>query len=61
MSRLALTFLTLAAGCALLAFLAPAKPAIWEFVGKTGAAINGVLFLAALLVGRRIKFDPVLR
>lgn len=33
----------------------------WEIAAKSGAVLFGTLFAASLLVGRRIKFDPVLR
>ncbi|MGA6096733.1 PA3371 family protein [Stutzerimonas marianensis] len=33
----------------------------WDLALKGGAVLFGILFLASLLVGRKIKFDPVLR
>jgi len=32
-----------------------------ETAAKAGIGIFGLLFIASLFVGRRIKFDPVLR
>jgi len=36
-------------------------PEVWDTAAKCGAAIFGILFTVSLVIGRRIKFDPVLR
>lgn len=60
MSLLAFVFLLLSATCAL-------TSTSLEIMGGWGVAINiaaaifGLLFFCSLLVGKRIKFDPVLR
>ncbi|MDX2352506.1 MULTISPECIES: PA3371 family protein [Pseudomonadaceae] len=36
-------------------------PNFWDTLVTTGSAVFAVLFAITLLVGRRIKFDPVLR
>jgi len=61
MSRFALTCLLLTAGCAYGAFLGPESLAPLNAVCKAGLGIFGSLSLFALMIGRRIKFDPVLR
>lgn len=33
----------------------------WELVAKGGAVLFGAFFVVSLLIGKRIKFDPVLR
>jgi hypothetical protein len=33
----------------------------WELVAKGGAVLFGAFFVVSLLIGRRIKFDPMLR
>ncbi|MCQ4311830.1 hypothetical protein NAV33_07960 [Pseudomonas stutzeri] len=60
MSIYALVFFLLSIGCG--AFSAGVElPDAWEIAAKSGAVLFGTLFAASLLVGRRIKFDPVLR
>ncbi|QLF94571.1 hypothetical protein HW090_15750 [Pseudomonas sp. ABC1] len=61
MSRLAMTLLILTAGFALAASFAPETSGAWKIIGQIGAGISGTGFLIALLAGRKIKFDPVLR
>lgn len=36
-------------------------PEFWDSVAKGGTVIFAMLFTISLVVGRRIKFDPVLR
>ncbi|MGE6385907.1 PA3371 family protein [Pseudomonas sp. NPDC078416] len=61
MSKAAISFLILAV-MALAAdqLLAPSMESLSTLV-KAAAGIFASLFVAALFVGRRIKFDPVLR
>lgn len=60
MSLLAFIFLTLSITCALL--VAGAElPGSWPALAGAGAVVFGILFLGAMLIGRRIKFDPALR
>ncbi|EXF45432.1 hypothetical protein BAY1663_02080 [Pseudomonas sp. BAY1663] len=61
MSKFALSCLLLAAICGAGIFLAPADSGILNSLSKGGLAVFGMLFVGALLIGRRIKFDPVLR
>ncbi|WP_313054880.1 PA3371 family protein [Pseudomonas lopnurensis] len=61
MSKFALSCLLLASICAAGAFLAPADVGALGVASKGGLALFGILFVIAMLIGRRIKFDPVLR
>lgn len=61
MSKAAVTFLTLLVMCIAIAQLLPAQFALPMMLCEGGAGIFAVLFVIALLIGRRIKFDPVLR
>lgn len=61
MSRFALTCLLLTAACGYGAFLSPQSLATLDTLCKAGLGIFGSLSLIALMIGRRIKFDPVLR
>ncbi|EMD99822.1 MULTISPECIES: PA3371 family protein [Stutzerimonas stutzeri subgroup] len=61
MSRFAITCLLLTAACAYGTFLAPQSLATLDTACKAGLGIFGSLSLFALMIGRRIKFDPVLR
>ncbi|EPL62097.1 hypothetical protein D3P44_006985 [Stutzerimonas balearica] len=61
MSKFALSCLLLASICAAGAFLAPADAGALGVASKGGLALFGILFVIAMLIGRRIKFDPVLR
>ncbi len=36
-------------------------PDRWDIVAEGCSAVFGTLFLISLVVGRRIKFDPILR
>ncbi|MFC3606537.1 PA3371 family protein [Stutzerimonas tarimensis] len=60
MSKAAFLFLGAVFVCGFIVLLAPASEA-WNAIGKIGLALFSVLLFGALLVGRRIKFDPVLR
>lgn len=61
MSKAALSFLILAIMAVALDQLLPASTETFSTVAKAAAVVFAVLFVAALFVGRRIKFDPVLR
>jgi hypothetical protein len=61
MSKLAVVFLLLGLACLGAAIMAPAQPVIVGTALAIAAAVSSVLFLAALFIGRRIKFDPLLR
>ncbi len=60
MSRLGLSFLALTIACAVLTLLGP-EQAAWSGFVKFGLGLFGVLSFIAMVMGRRIKFDPVLR
>lgn len=61
MSKAAISFLILAVmALATDQLLAPSMETI-STLAKAAAGIFASLFVAALFVGRRIKFDPVLR
>jgi hypothetical protein len=49
------------AACVYGAFLAPYETSGLIQASKAGVGIFGTLFIVAMLIGRRIKFDPVLR
>lgn len=36
-------------------------PDLWDMVAQGSAALFGTLSAVSLLIGRRIKFDPILR
>ncbi|MBV6754786.1 hypothetical protein KV580_31180 [Pseudomonas chlororaphis] len=59
MSRYALTFLILTLLTGLSLWMAPADALTLPLVVATG--LFGGLFVLALLAGRKIRFDPVLR
>lgn len=61
MSRYALCFLALTLICGLATFTDATGLPLWETAAKAGTGIFALLFVASLFVGRRIKFDPVLR
>ncbi|SEJ42452.1 PA3371 family protein [Pseudomonas sp. NFR16] len=61
MSKAALSFLILAIMAVALDQLLPASTETFSTAAKAAAVVFAVLFVAALFVGRRIKFDPVLR
>ncbi|WP_296262603.1 MULTISPECIES: PA3371 family protein [unclassified Pseudomonas] len=61
MSKAALSFLILAVMAIAIDQLLPVSMDTMGTVAKTGAGVFASLFVAALFVGRRIKFDPVLR
>jgi dipeptide/tripeptide permease len=61
MSKAALSFLILAIMAIAADQLLPMPVGTLSVVAKSAAAIFASLFMAALFVGRRIKFDPVLR
>lgn len=60
MSIYAFSFLLLSILCGALTAGADLSSA-WDVVAKGGTALFGTAFVACLMVGKRIKFDPVLR
>jgi len=61
MSKAALSFLILAIMALAVDQLLPTSMDTLSTVAKSAAGIFASLFIAALFIGRRIKFDPVLR
>ena len=61
MSKAAVTFLILAIMTAAADQLLPSSLNALGIIAKGAAGIFTILFIAALFVGRRFKFDPVLR
>lgn len=61
MSKAAVTFLILAIMTAAADQLLPSSLDGFSILAKGAAGIFAILFIAALFVGRRFKFDPVLR
>ncbi|WP_028240743.1 PA3371 family protein [Stutzerimonas azotifigens] len=61
MSRMAWSFLALTLMSGLLAFTGPVESGLEVTLTKGAACLFGTGFFFALLVGRRFKFDPVLR
>lgn len=61
MSKAALSFLILAIMALAVDQLLPASMDTLGTIAKAVAGTFASLFVAALFVGRRIKFDPVLR
>lgn len=61
MSKAALSFLILAIMAVAVDQLLPSSMDTLSTAAKTAGGVFGSLFVAALFVGRRIKFDPVLR
>lgn len=53
-------FLLLSIICGVLS-VATALPVTWEAIAKGSTLFFGVMFFISLLIGRRIKFDPLLR
>lgn len=61
MSKSALIYLMVCVLCAFGLWLEPGETGWLEQALKIGLATSGVLLVLALLVGKRVKFDPVLR
>ncbi len=61
MSKAALSFLILAVMAIAIDQLLPLSMGPLNTIAETCAGIFASLFVVALFVGRRIKFDPVLR
>ncbi|CAN7623795.1 PA3371 family protein [Pseudomonas sp. TUM22785] len=61
MSKSAVLFLMLSLVFTLTLWLEPWQAAWPAAAVKVALATSGVLFVAALMVGKRVKFDPVLR
>ncbi|WP_349971819.1 PA3371 family protein [Pseudomonas caspiana] len=61
MSKSALSFITLALLAVVFDYQLPATAEGLSSAAKIAAGVFGVLFVVALVLGRRIKFDPVLR
>ncbi|WP_217477052.1 PA3371 family protein [Stutzerimonas stutzeri] len=53
-------FVMLSVACGTLSFGAELTET-WEAVAECGTALFSTLFLVSLVMGRRIKFDPILR
>ena len=56
----AFLFLALCIACSVLG-LTVELTETWATLAKTGAVVFGSLFAGSLVIGKRIKFDPVLR
>lgn len=61
MSKSALSFITLALLAIAIDYLLPVHAEGLSSAAKITAGIFSALFVAALVLGRRFKFDPVLR
>ncbi len=61
MSKSALSFAALTLMAIVINYLLPAEAQSFSALPKIAAGIFLTLFIAALIVGRRYKFDPVLR
>lgn len=61
MSKSALSFLMLTLACVAIVTAGLTGSQFWDLTAKAGIGVFGLLFVASLFVGRRIKFDPVLR
>jgi Gpi18-like mannosyltransferase len=61
MSKAALSFFILAIMAIAVDQLLPSSMETLSLVAKSTAGIFSTLFMVALVVGRKIKFDPVLR
>ena len=61
MSKSALSFIILAIMAVVVDLLLPATAQSLSSVMKIAAGLFSVLFVVALILGRRFKFDPVLR
>lgn len=61
MSRSAILLLIMTLSSLAVLWLSPGLEAGVALLLKVGSVVFGAGFLVALMVGRRIKFDPVLR
>lgn len=61
MSKTALSFIILAIMAVTVDLLLPSSAQGLSSATKIAAGLFSVLFIVALVVGRRFKFDPVLR
>ncbi|MBD8494817.1 hypothetical protein IFR09_14880 [Pseudomonas syringae] len=61
MSKSALSFLILTLMALAMDLLLPEQAAVLNTAAKVTAGVCASLFFGALIVGRRFKFDPVLR
>ncbi|MBP0942313.1 PA3371 family protein [Pseudomonas alliivorans] len=61
MSKSALSFMILALMAVAVDLLLPLQSQALSTAAKIGAGVFASLFVVALVVGRRFKFDPVLR
>lgn len=61
MSKSALSFIILALLAVVVDYQLPATAEGLSSAAKIAAGIFSVLFVVALILGRRFKFDPVLR
>ncbi|KJH82573.1 MULTISPECIES: PA3371 family protein [Pseudomonadaceae] len=53
-------FLLLGVACGVLS-IGASLPGLWDTLVDCGTVLFGTLFVISLALGRRIKFDPVLR
>lgn len=60
MSIYACLFLLLSIACGALS-VGTSLPSAWAALVEGCTVLFGILFVISLLIGRRIKFDPVLR
>lgn len=61
MSRVAVLSLLMAAVSAGLLWMAPSQAEWLATAAKIGLTLSGLSLAVALLVGKRVKFDPILR
>lgn len=61
MSKSALSFMILALMAVAVDLLLPEQAQVLNHASKIMAGVFASLFVVAMIVGRRIKFDPVLR
>ncbi|AHF66522.1 hypothetical protein K5D34_02285 [Pseudomonas cichorii] len=61
MSKSALSFMILALMAVAVDLLLPEQAYVLNIASKIAAGMFGSLFVAAMVIGRRFKFDPVLR
>ncbi|MBN6714298.1 PA3371 family protein [Pseudomonas capsici] len=61
MSKSALSFMILALMAVAVDLLLPEQAHALNFASKIAAGLFASLFVAAMIIGRRFKFDPILR
>ncbi len=60
MSHSSLVLLVLCVACGLASVSADLSGS-WELAAKVAASVFGLMLVGSLLIGKRIKFDPILR